>query len=103
MSLDLPKGKIKMVLDTDTYNEIDDQFALVYAAIAQDKIDLLAVHAAPFHNHRSNGAKQGMELSYDEIIRVLDHLDFPYDGLVYRGSESFMGKSKTPIESDARR
>ena len=25
-----PKGKIDVVLDTDTYNELDDQFALSY-------------------------------------------------------------------------
>lgn len=101
MSLELPKGRVKMVLDTDTYNEIDDQFALVYAVIAQDKIDLQAVYAAPFHNGRCNGAGEGMELSYQEIIRVLTHLDFPYDSLVYRGSTSFMGPNKQPIESEA--
>ena len=27
------RKKVRMVLDTDTYNEIDDQFALVYAAL----------------------------------------------------------------------
>ena len=27
--LEPPPGKVRMVLDTDTYNEIDDQFALV--------------------------------------------------------------------------
>jgi purine nucleosidase len=26
-----PVGRVSAVLDTDTYNEIDDQFALVYA------------------------------------------------------------------------
>ena len=28
-----PEGKVRMVLDTDTANEIDDQFALVYALL----------------------------------------------------------------------
>ena len=28
--LEKPAGKIDVVLDTDTYNEIDDQFALAY-------------------------------------------------------------------------
>ncbi len=44
-----PKGQIRMVLDTDTYNEIDDQLAVVYAMksqvysqiIARKKISLL--------------------------------------------------------------
>jgi len=28
--LEPPTGRVRMVLDTDTYNEIDDQFAMVY-------------------------------------------------------------------------
>ena len=28
--LDIKKGIVDVVLDTDTYNEIDDQFALAY-------------------------------------------------------------------------
>ena len=48
---ELRKNGIKrMILDTDTYNEIDDQFALALAMIAKDKIDLACVCAAPFHN-----------------------------------------------------
>ena len=31
--LNAPEGKVRMVLDTDTYNEIDDQFAVVYALL----------------------------------------------------------------------
>ena len=31
----------KIILDTDTYNEIDDQFALAYAMLSKDKVDLL--------------------------------------------------------------
>ena len=34
-----------MVLDTDTYNEVDDQFALAYALRSEDRIDLEAVYA----------------------------------------------------------
>ena len=35
-----PKGKVKAVLDTDTFNEIDDQFAVVYALLSPEKIDV---------------------------------------------------------------
>ena len=51
---------IRMVLDTDTYNEIDDQFALVYALISPE-LNVEAVYAAPFSNQRSTGPKDGME------------------------------------------
>ena len=47
--LAMPVGnKLPMVLDTDTYNEIDDQFALAYALRSSEKIELKAVTAAPF-------------------------------------------------------
>ena len=36
-----PEGQIDVVLDTDTYNEIDDQFALVYALLTPECINLL--------------------------------------------------------------
>ena len=35
-----PTGKIRMVLDTDTYNEVDDQFALAYAVLSPEIIEL---------------------------------------------------------------
>ena len=44
---------MRAVLDTDTYNEIDDQFALVQALLSPDRITLEAVYAAPFHNSQS--------------------------------------------------
>ena len=56
-----------MVLDTDTYNEIDDQFALVYALLSPERLNVEAIYAAPFHNKRSQGPEDGMHRSYDEI------------------------------------
>ena len=55
--LEPPTGKVRMVLDTDTYNEVDDQFALAYALRSEDRIDLEAVYAAPFFNDRSTVLK----------------------------------------------
>ena len=57
-----------MVLDTDTYNEIDDQFALAYAVLSPERIDLQAVYAAPFKNQRSESPGDGMEKSYQEKL-----------------------------------
>lgn len=70
-----PTGKVRMVLDTDTYNEIDDQFALVYALLSPERVQCEAVYAAPFHNDRSSGPADGMEKSYAEICRVLERLE----------------------------
>ena len=70
------------------YNEVDDQFALAYCALKKDKINLIAAYAAPFLNHRSTGAGDGMEKSYNEIGKVLNKTDstIPY----YRGSNNFL-------------
>jgi purine nucleosidase len=69
-----PSGKVRMVLDTDTYNEIDDQFALVHALLSPDSMDVEAIYAAPFHNSRSANAGDGMEKSHEEILRLLERL-----------------------------
>jgi len=90
-----------MVLDTDTYNEIDDQFAVVYSLLSPDHMDVEAIYAAPFHNSRSSGPGDGMEKSYEEILRVLDRLDVSPDGLVFRGSTSYLPGADEPVRSDA--
>ena len=51
--LHLPKGMVDVVLDTDTYNEVDDQFALAYMLCSGDKLNVKGISAAPFHNSRS--------------------------------------------------
>lgn len=96
-----PKGRVRMVLDTDTYNEIDDQFAVVHALLSPDEMNVEAIYAAPFHNNRSADAEDGMEKSYDEIIRLLGFLGVESDGLVYRGSRFFLSDSESPATSDA--
>ena len=94
-------GKADAVLDTDTFNEIDDQFALAFAALSPDALNLKAVLAAPFHNNRSSGPADGMEKSYEEILNVLKLLDKPADDFVFHGSTSFLKDAGTPVESDA--
>ena len=98
--LEPPTGEVSMVLDTDTYNEIDDQFAVVYA-IMSEKINVEALYAAPFHNSRSSGPGDGMEKSYEEILRLLDRLSHPHEGFVFRGSKSYLPGPGQPVESDA--
>ncbi len=39
---------LDVVIDTDVGNEIDDQFALVYALLSPERLNVLAVYAAPF-------------------------------------------------------
>lgn len=43
-----PAGKVRLILDTDTANEIDDQFTLAWTLLSTDRIELEAVTAEPF-------------------------------------------------------
>lgn len=99
--LNPPSGKVRMILDTDTYNEVDDQFALSYAYLSKDKIKIEAVYAAPFHNERSNGPGDGMEKSYQEILRLLKFIGKSPEGFVFRGSDNYMQDINQPIRSEA--
>jgi len=98
-----PQGKVSMVLDTDTFNEIDDQFAVVYTLLAKERLDLKAIYAAPFHNPLSDGAKDGMEKSYEEIQHILRRMRVSAEDFVFKGSESFMLAENQPVESAAAR
>ena len=43
-----PSGPVRCVIDTDTRNEIDDQFALAWALLSQDRLNIEAIYAAPY-------------------------------------------------------
>lgn len=88
--LSVPDGKIRLVLDTDAKNEIDDQFAIAWALKSTERFDVEAVYAAPFSHdclkamftgknlEHSPGLtyaedpKTGMEQSFEEICRLYD-------------------------------
>ena len=96
-----PDQRVRMVLDTDTFNEVDDQFALVYALLSTEKIKLEAVYAAPFHNSRSTGPGDGMEKSYQEITKILDMMGKSAEGFAFRGSNDYLRDVEQPHRSDA--
>lgn len=94
-------GRVRAVLDTDTFNEIDDQFALVQAMLSAERIALEAIYAAPFHNDRSNSPGEGMELSHGEILVLLARLGRPAEGFVFRGVTDYVGPTKRHLAAPA--
>ena len=94
-------GRVRAVLDTDTYNEIDDQFALVQAMLSPDRIALAAIYAAPFHNNRAIGPGDGMDKSYDKILRLLGRMGKSPDGFVFKGVRDFVGLAKQARRAEA--
>ena len=100
--LERPKGRIDVVIDTDTYNEIDDQFALAYLIKSDEKLDLKAIYAAPFFNDKSTGPADGMERSYQEIMKILTLMEREdLKDMVYRGSTQYLSSETEPVISDA--
>ncbi len=97
-----PEGSCDVVIDTDTYNEIDDQFAIVHALLS-DRINVETIQAAPFHAEVRNTTshEHGMELSYDEIHRVLERMPIPFDGPVCKGARTTMSATGHAVASPA--
>lgn len=134
-------GPTRVLIDTDTHNEIDDQYALAWAVLSPERIELEAIVAEPYgHLHYRPklaaaaralqdgtadlddhfvgwarhlldqgihpadasliGPAEGMEWSYEEIIRVLDKMDLKPDGMVFRGADRYMSAPDTPVESE---
>ena len=91
---------VKLILDTDTYNEIDDQFAILYALFSEDRIDLKGIHAALYFNERSNSPADGMEKSYQEILKIL-RMTGRDESLAYRGCPEPLKNQEEWEESEA--
>ena len=101
-NLSVPEGKIDVVLDTDAYNEIDDQFAIGYMLRNTQKFNIKGICAAPFLNGKSTCASDGMEKSYNEIRKLLSLAEMSdLENSVFKGSEEFLKDEKTAVRSDA--
>ena len=108
-----PAGRVRAVIDSDTYNEVDDQFAIAYALMSPERLDVEALYAAPFSSAfqrammgetvlpMTDETAVAVEQSYLEMRKLLDLLEL--DCPAYRGSPSYMTDSGTPVESEAAR
>ncbi|MDR2403919.1 MAG: nucleoside hydrolase [Spirochaetaceae bacterium] len=113
-----PLGKLRTVIDTDAYNEVDDQFAIAWALRSPERLAVEAVYAAPYNNafffqgrelseeekrlaHYAASPADGMEQSYHEIIKLFRLLKMESAGKVFRGSASYIGGAGKAVESEA--
>ena len=54
----------RVIIDTDTANEIDDQYAVAWALLSQDRMRLEGVTAAPFSfTHHRDGLYEAVAAS----------------------------------------
>ncbi len=99
--LEAPRAMVDLVIDADAYNEIDDQFAIAYALRSPERLNVRAFYAAPFLNARVTAPGEGMEKSYQEILRLLRLAKLTRP--VYRGATDYLLDEGTPSPSDAAR
>jgi inosine-uridine nucleoside N-ribohydrolase len=99
-----PASPVDAVVDTDTYNEIDDQFALAFLIKSADRLNLKGIYAAPFCNTNTSSPADGMEKSYNEIFNVLALMGREdIKPLVKRGSAAYLPSEKEAVDSEAAR
>lgn len=113
--LQQPCTPVRVVIDTDAANEIDDHFALAWALLSPAALQVEAVYAAPFSfAHRRAQLPQapadaapfcppgeGMRRSHDEILRVYGWLGLDPTGRVFAGSDGYLPGPQTPVASAA--
>ena len=90
--------KVRVILNTDAKNEVDDQFAIVQAVLSES-FDVRALIAAHFGNEKS---KQSMQDSYDEIKKVLSLMN-KNDINVLHGAKNALETEHIPVESEGAR
>lgn len=91
--------KIRVIIDTDAKNEVDDQFAIVQAALSES-FDMKGFVAAHFGKEKS---PHSMQDSYDEIVKVLSMLGEHGNIPVYHGAEDALLSEDEPKDSEGAR
>jgi hypothetical protein len=64
-----PGQRVRVVIDTDAANEVDDQYAIALALLSPERLDLRGFVAAHWGD---SGGPQGIERSYEEVVRVME-------------------------------
>ncbi len=120
LALPLTDRVVDVVIDTDPLNEIDDQFALVWALLRPDRLRVRALLAAPWQSdeqtylgtdpdvdrgrhatrvRRRVSSAEGQRQAFGELERLVGLMDV--DVAVYAGAEQFLPDASTPVASPA--
>lgn len=71
-------GPVRVLIDTDTANEIDDQFALAWALLSPERLDVEAIVAGPYgHLHMRAPLVEAVKARHDAfgVLPVDDRFD----------------------------
>lgn len=92
--------KLRVVMDTDIANEIDDHFAVCEMLLSPERFDVKAVIAAPYLHDRVKSHEEGMEKSYDELHHVFEIMGRSDKEIIFRGSRHPMEAFGKAVVSD---
>ena len=77
-----------IILDTDLYNEIDDQIALAYVLKSKDTLNLEAVTIAPFTKGEYN-TKTSIDKSYQVAKKIFKMCNEENDEIIFKGATEY--------------
>jgi inosine-uridine nucleoside N-ribohydrolase len=88
-----PAGPLRIIIDADAANEVDDQYALALALGSPERLRLEGIVAAHFGDA---GGAAGIEKSYAEIQRVLEMAGVAGKIPVKRGADPLLYRDAPP-------
>jgi len=95
-----PKGKrLRVIIDTDAKNEIDDIWAIALAILSPERFKIEGFVAANFDNSRPEAGLDSIEASFKEIKTILNKAGLANRWPVLRGSAPMRYKYE-PSESE---
>ena len=83
-----------IILDTDLYNEIDDQIALAYVLKSKDELNLKAVTIAPFTKGEYN-TKTSIDKSYEVAKKIFKMCNEQNDKIIFKGATEYFTNDST--------
>lgn len=100
MKIHIPnEKKMRVIINTDAKNEVDDQFAIVHAVLTPS-FELHGIIPAHFGDHRSS---HSLKDSHDETMLVLRKMGMENKFRIEDGAEHAMPDEQTPVDSPGAR
>ena len=88
--------KKRIILDTDIYNEIDDQFALSYVLKSKEELMLEAVTIAPFTKANYN-TYNSVDKSYEIAKKIFNLCGEQNTSIIYKGANEYFTENPNQI------
>lgn len=77
-----------VILDTDIYNEIDDQFALAYLLKSKNELNIDAITIAPFSKGEYTPSSS-IDKSYETALKIFELCNESNNEIIYKGSRTY--------------